>query len=157
LLKNKLLQVNNILRIYKQKKILDLLYHNVIYLVMIKLKTKSFNKWAKKNSISDRVLLKTIDSIIENLNVVDLGGGLYKVRTPRVGHGKSSGYRTLVVYKKMDKAIFVYGFSKSEKENLDRDELKYLKKLSKNLLQLDEHEYKRQEKLGHFFRLEESK
>jgi hypothetical protein len=122
---------------------------------VLKLKTKWFNKWAKKNSISDSILLKTLDLISKNLSVANLGKGLYKVRTQRIGQGKSSGFRTLVVYKEMEKAIFVYGFSKTEKDNLDKDELSYFKKLAKDLLLISEDEYKRQEKLGNFFSLEE--
>ena len=122
---------------------------------MLKLKTKWFNKWAKKNSISDNILLKTLEDISKNLNIVNLGGGLCKGRTPRTGKGKSSGYRTLVVYREMEKAIFIYGFSKTDRDNLDKDELKYFKKLAKDLLQLSTKEYSRQEKLGNFFSLEE--
>ncbi len=94
---------------------------------MLKLKTKWFSKWAIKNSVSDEVLLKTIIDLAGNLNTADLGGGLFKVRTPREGYGKSKGFRTIIIYKGNDKAIFVYGFSKSEKENLDRAELNYFK------------------------------
>ena len=36
---------------------------------MLKLKTKWFNKWAKKNSISDNILLKTLEDISKNLNI----------------------------------------------------------------------------------------
>jgi len=121
---------------------------------MLKLKTKWFNKWAKKNSISDNILLKTLESLIDNLKVVNLGGALYKIRTPRIGQGKSGGYRTLVIYKEMDKAIFVFGFSKAEQDNLDEEELRKFKKLAKNLLQISAKEYSRQVKLGNFFNLE---
>lgn len=122
---------------------------------MIKLKTKWFNKWAKKNSISDSVLLKTIELIQKNLNIANLGGGLYKVRTPRIGEGRSGGYRTLIVYKEKDRAIFIYGFSKSDKENIDNQELKYLKILANDLLKISKKEYLKLENLGNFFRLEE--
>ena len=117
---------------------------------MLKLKTKWFNKWAKKNSVSDSVLLKTLDSISGNL-----GGGLYKVRIRKIGQGKSDGYRTLVVYQEMDKAVFIYGFSKTERDNLRIEELKSFKKVAKDLLQISKDEYYRLEKLGNFFRLEE--
>ena len=123
---------------------------------MLKLKTKWFNKWAKKNSISDNVLLKTLESLYNNLNTVNLGGGLYKVRTSKGGQGKSGGYRTLVVYQKKDLAIFVYGFSKSDRDNLDKDELKYFKILAKDLLQINGDDYSRQIQLGNFFALEEN-
>lgn len=129
----------------------------MIYLAVLKLKTKWFDKWAEKNSISDDTLLRTLEAISDNLNVVNLGGGLYKVRTPRIGQGKSGGYRTLVVYKEMNRAIFVYGFSKAERNNLDKKELGYFKKLAKDLLQISIKEFLRQEKLGNFFSLEEKK
>ena len=122
---------------------------------MIKLKTKWFNKWAKKNSISDKVLIQTTELIPKNLNVVSLGSGLFKVRTPRIGKGKSGGYRTIIVYKEKDRAIFVYGFSKSDKSNLDKQELIYFKLLANDLLSISKEEYLKQEKLGNFFRLGE--
>ena len=124
---------------------------------MLKLKTKWFNKWAKKNSISDKTLLKALESISKNLNIVNLGGGIYKVRVPRIGQGKSGGYRTLVVYNETDKAIFIYGFSKTERDNLDKEELKNFKKFAKDLLQISAKEYSRQEELGNFFSLEEER
>ena len=121
---------------------------------MLKLKTKWFHKWAKKNLISDKALLKTIESLINNLTVADLGGGLYKVPTPAIGKGKSGGFRTLVACKEMDKAIFVFGFSKAEKDNLDEDELRSFKNLAKDLLQISTKEYLRLIESGHFFKLE---
>jgi hypothetical protein len=58
----------------------------------------------------------------------------------REGQGKSSGFRTIVIYKKADKAIFLYGFGKNEKFNISQTELKYFKKLGKDLLALDSKE-----------------
>ena len=54
----------------------------------------------------------------------DLGGGLLKKRVARAGQGKRGGYRTIVVYRKGKRAVFVYGFSKSAKDNIDGVELK---------------------------------
>jgi len=102
-------------------------------------------------------LLKALESISKNLNVVNLGGRIYKVRVPRIGQGKSGGYRTLVVYNETDKAIFIYGFSKTERDNLDKEELKNFKKFAKDLLQISAKEYSRQEELGNFFSLEEER
>ena len=115
---------------------------------MKKLKTKWFNKWAKKNTLTDMSLTKTIENISVNLGTVDLGGGLFKVRTPKVGQGKSGGFRTLVVYKEKDIAIFVYGFAKTDKGNLDKEELKYFKVLAKSLLKIKNDEYIKLEKQG---------
>ena len=124
---------------------------------MLKLKTKWFNKWAKKNALPDHALLETLEAVTNNLNAVNLGNGLYKVRTPTAGQGKSGGFRTLLVYKNMDRAIFVYGFAKSDQGSLGAKDLEYLKKLAKDLLQLREIELVRQIKLGHFFNLVETK
>ncbi|MHB9013009.1 MAG: type II toxin-antitoxin system RelE/ParE family toxin [Ignavibacteriaceae bacterium] len=124
----------------------------MIYLFILKLKTKWFNKWAEKNLISDEKLLDTLKNISNNLGTADLGVGLYKVRTPKIGQGKRGGFRTIVVFKEEDIAIFVYGFSKTDKDNLNKEELKYFKKLSKDLLSINRQEYKRLEKLGDFIK-----
>jgi hypothetical protein len=122
---------------------------------MLKLKTKWFNKWAKKNDVTDYSLLNTIENISNNLGTVELGEGLYKVRMPRLGQGKSGGFRTIVVFKEADIAIFIYAFSKNEKDNLDKEELKYFKKFAKDLLNINRHEFIRLEKLGDFINLME--
>jgi len=122
---------------------------------MIKLKTKWFNKWSIKNHITDEKLLNTLQDISNNLGVVNLGSGLYKARIQKAGQGKSGGHRTIVVYKEADIAIFVYGFSKNEKDNLEKEELKYFKKLAKDLLSIEREEYKELEKAGDFISIKE--
>ena len=122
---------------------------------MLKLKTKWFNKWSKKNIVTDNKLLNAIEAVSNNLGIADLGGCLYKVRIPKSGQGKSGGFRTVVVFKKSDRAIFVYGFSKNEKDNLDKEELKYFKKLAKDLLEIDKKEFIKMEQLGDFISLKE--
>jgi hypothetical protein len=120
---------------------------------MLKFKTKWFNKWAKKSSLSDKSLLKTIENVSKNLGVIDLGSGLLKIRTPKVGQGKSGGFRTILVYREKDIAIFIYGFSKTEKDNLDKDELKYFKKLAKDLLKIDNKKIVELEEQGSFIKI----
>ena len=122
---------------------------------MLRLKTKWFNKWSKKNIVTDNKLLNAIEAVSNNLGIADLGGCLYKVRIPKSGQGKSGGFRTVVVFKKSDRAIFVYGFSKNEKDNLDKEELKYFKKLAKDLLEIDKKEFIKMEQLGDFISLKE--
>ncbi len=120
---------------------------------MLKLKTKWFNKWAKKNAVSDKNLQKTIENLSNNLGTTDLGSGLYKMRTPKLGQGKSGGFRTLVVFREADIAIFIYGFAKTDKDNLDSQELRYFKKLAKDLLQIENKKYIELEKQGIFISL----
>lgn len=68
--------------------------------------------------------------------MADLGGGLLKKRIARSGQGKRGGFRTLVATNKEDRWIFVYGFAKNERSNIDRDEEEALKKLASELLSL---------------------
>jgi hypothetical protein len=62
---------------------------------------------------------------------------LFKVRVKREHSGKSSGFRTIVVFQKQNRAIYLYGFGKNEKENISKTELQYFKKLANDLLALD--------------------
>ena len=105
---------------------------------MKKLCTKWFKKWARKANLSDENLLEAIENLENGLSVADLGGNIYKVRVQRQGKGKSSGFRTIVVYRIEEKAIFLYGFGKNEKSNIDKQELSYFKKLGSDLLALNE-------------------
>jgi len=107
---------------------------------MKKLKTKWFSRWAKKQMIPDGKLLLTIADMQNNLSSVNLGGGLYKVRVSKEKSGKSSSFRTIVVYREDDRVVMVYGFMKKEQENLSTSELKSFKKLSKDILLLDDEE-----------------
>ena len=66
----------------------------------------------------------------------DLGGGLLKKRIARPGQGKRGGFRTLVATNKGNRWIFVYGFPKNERSNIDKDEEEALKKLAAHLLSL---------------------
>ena len=81
-------------------------------------------------------MLEVIHNLEKRLSTADLGDNLYKVRIRRANTGKSSGFRTIIVYKKEDRAIFLYGFGKNEKENIDASEHRYFKKLGSDLLLL---------------------
>src|ERR1700683_1838925 len=53
----------------------------------------------------------------------DLGSGLLKQRVARAGEGRSGGYRTIIAYRAGDRAVFLYGFAKNERDNIGDDEL----------------------------------
>ena len=67
----------------------------------------------------------------------DLGGGVIKQRIGRKGGGRSGGFRTIVLFRRGELAFFVYGFAKSSRENLRRDELKTFRLLADEYLALD--------------------
>lgn len=98
--------------------------------------TRWFNKWARKSKLKDQDLLDTLDNVKNRLSTVDLGSNLFKVRVKREHSGKSSGFRAIVVYKENERAIFLYGFGKNEKNNLSKTELLYFKKLGNDFIGL---------------------
>ena len=92
----------------------------------------------KKVNMTDLNLLEAVYNLEKWLSINELGGNLFKIRVKRAGKGKRSGFRTIVVYKKEEKAIFLYGFGKNEKSNIDKAELQYFKKLGSDLLALND-------------------
>ncbi len=103
---------------------------------MKKLSTKWFKKWSKKVKLTNDDLLEAIDDLEDGASTTDLGSHLFKVRVSREHSGKSSGFRTIIIYQENEKAIFLYGFGKNEKQNISKAELQYFKKLGNDLLAL---------------------
>jgi hypothetical protein len=87
-------------------------------------KNKWFNRWARRENISDSVLFEAAEEILIGKVEADLGGGLFKKRLVRTGGGKHGGYRTIVGYVRpnSDRIIFLYAFAKSEKANISGKE-----------------------------------
>jgi len=104
---------------------------------MKRLSTKWFKKWSKKVKLTNDDLLGAISDLEDGLSTTALGSHLFKVRVKREHSGKSSGFRTIIVYQENEKAIFLYGFGKNEKENIDKSELQYFKKLGSDFLALN--------------------
>jgi len=93
-------------------------------------KNKSFARFARKNDISDEDLCEAVRDANRGLIDADLGGGVIKQRIARKGAGKSGGFRTLILFRVKELAIFVHGFAKNELDNIRPDELVALKKLA---------------------------
>jgi hypothetical protein len=94
-------------------------------------KNKWFRRFADKNGITDDDLKDIVGDMENGLVNVNLGGDVYKKRVPRPGAGKSGGYRTIVFFKSGYRAFFMYGFAKSDKDNIEEDELQDLKYTAK--------------------------
>jgi hypothetical protein len=99
-------------------------------------KNRWFAKFASREGISDATLVAAINQANGGLIDADLGGGLIKQRVAREGGGKSGGYRTLVFFRHEERAIFAFGFAKSDRANLSAAELKVYKKAAKIVLAL---------------------
>jgi len=94
-------------------------------------KTKWFVRYARRERIGDTVLRDAIARAERGLVDADLGGGVIKQRIARPGQGRSGGYRTLIAFRFEKRAIFVFAFAKSERENIDDDDLATLKRKQK--------------------------
>ncbi|HCM1919108.1 TPA: type II toxin-antitoxin system RelE/ParE family toxin [Salmonella enterica subsp. salamae serovar 28:r:e,n,z15] len=97
-----------------------------------------FERFARKQCITDRALRDAIERAEKGLIDADLGHGVIKQRVARQGQGKSGGYRTIVLYKTTERAFFIYGFSKSDRENINRAEEAEFKKAAPHILSLTE-------------------
>jgi hypothetical protein len=95
-----------------------------------------FDRWANEQGLTDQSLCQAVKEMNAGLIDADLGGGLYKKRVARTGQGKSGGFRTLVATNRGDRWIFVFGFSKNERDNINKKEKDALKKLASYYLSL---------------------
>ena len=107
---------------------------------MKKLMTKHFSKWASKQQIHKDDLLLALTEVQDGNFEASLGGHIYKKRIKFKGQGKSGSGRTIICYKKGNRAIFIHGFAKNQKSNLSKKELSIFKELSMILLNLSNRE-----------------
>jgi hypothetical protein len=100
-------------------------------------KTKSFDRFATKESIADSALRDAVRRAEAGLIDADLGGGVIKQRLARQGQGKSGGFRSIVLFRHGATAFFVYGFAKNDRDNIGRGELKAFRLLAAEMLAMD--------------------
>ncbi len=93
---------------------------------------------ASRGGITDEERCEAVYQAGRRLIDADLGGGVIKQRLAREGQGKSGGFRSIVLFRRGSKAFFVYGFAKSDRDNIRRDELKAFRKLAGEMLALDD-------------------
>ena len=94
-------------------------------------KTKWFVRFARRERISDAVLRQAVREVQDGRIDAVLGGGVIKQRLARQGGGKSGGFRVLLAYRRNALAVFLYGFAKSERGNIDDDELETLRDIAR--------------------------
>jgi hypothetical protein len=100
-------------------------------------KTRPFGRFARSEDIADEALRDAVARAEAGGIDADLGGGVIKQRVARRGQGKSGGFRTIILFRRGERAFFVYGFAKSDRDNIERDELKAFRKLADEMLRLD--------------------
>ena len=97
-------------------------------------KTKSFSRFARKETLEDAALFRAaVDAAAGHIDA-DLGGGVIKQRVARKGGGKSGGFRTILLFRSGSHVFFVFGFAKNERPNISKDELTAFRKLADTLL-----------------------
>jgi hypothetical protein len=100
-------------------------------------KTRSFGRFQRKEGIGDRSLSEAINRAERGLIDADLGHGLIKQRVARPGEGRRGGFRTVVAYRVGQRAVFLFGFAKSDQANLSKADESDLKDYGALLLALD--------------------
>src|ERR1039458_10277238 len=97
-------------------------------------KTRWLARFARLERITEESLCEAIARAESGLIDADQGGGLIKQRVARQGQGRSGGYRMIVAYREKNRAVFLYGFAKSERANIAKNELVELRKVGLNWL-----------------------
>ncbi len=100
-------------------------------------RTKSFGRFQRKEGITDGSLADAISRAERGLIDANLGHGLIKQRVARPGEGRRGGFRTVVAYRVGERAVFIFGFAKSDQANLSKTDERDLKDFGALLLALD--------------------
>jgi hypothetical protein len=111
-------------------------------------KTKWLARFARREGIDDQSLRAAIRRAEQGLIDADLGGGLIKQRVARPGRGRSSGYRMIVGYRVKNRAVFLLGFAKNERENIEDNELLSLRETAERWLAADAARIQKELELG---------
>lgn len=93
-----------------------------------------FKRWSKKNGLKKVDLLDALKRTINGSGVVNLGGNIYKIRVAKNGQGRSGGFRTILIFKKGKRSLFIYGFEKNDQDNIDKGTLADYKKFAVTFL-----------------------
>ena len=113
-------------------------------------KNKWFSKFAKDEGILDKELCEAVCDAERGLIDADYGGGVIKQRIARPNEGKSGGFRSIILYHQGEKAFFVFGFPKKDKDNIKIAEVRWFKKMAKSTFELSEDQLEKLIKTGDF-------
>lgn len=92
----------------------------------------------RKSHVTDADIVDAAQEMVQGLIDANLGGHLVKKRVALRGRGKSAGARTIVATKFEQRWVFLFGFEKNERSNIDASELEVLQELAASLLDLDQ-------------------
>ena len=101
-------------------------------------KTKGVVRFARRERVTDASLREAVQRAGRGVIDADLGGGLIKQRVARPGAGRSGGFRMIVAYRAAARAVFLYGFAKNDRDNIEDDDLQTLRVIGANWLMASE-------------------
>lgn len=96
--------------------------------------TKGVARFVRRERVTQASLVEAIERATRGIIDADLGGGLIKQRVARPGQGRSGGFRMIVAYQEAGRAVFLYGFAKSDLDNIDAEALRALRIIGANWL-----------------------
>ncbi len=99
-------------------------------------RSRWFQRFSRKEGIADAALREAVARAEKGQIDADLGGEVIKQRIARPGHGRSKGYRAIILFRRGAKAFFVYGFAKSRRANIDDEEEEQFREAAKHVLAL---------------------
>jgi hypothetical protein len=105
--------------------------------------SKEFARLARRSGLTEAGLQEALNRAEDDKIDADLGGGLIKQRVARGNRGRSSGFRTIIAYRKGERAVFLHMFAKANQANLSDVELETYQDLARAIdrltdTQLDE-------------------
>ena len=96
-------------------------------------KTKTLARFVRQNRIPDASLVAAVERAARGLIDADLGGRIIKQRVARPGEGKRGGFRLLIGFGS-ERSVFLFGFAKNERENIEDAELTTLREIAGSFL-----------------------
>ena len=97
---------------------------------------------ARRGGLTDIHICQAVDEMNTGLIDANLGAGLFKKRIAMPGQGKRGSWRALLGFHAGKKAFFLYLFPKNSRDNIEDDEMKALKHLTRYYLALTPSEIK---------------
>lgn len=95
-----------------------------------------FKRFTEEEGIGNSALAGAVARAEAGQIYADLGGEVIKQRIGRASQGESKDFRTIVLFRRGARAFFVYGFSKSQRADIDKDELALFKEAAQIVLGL---------------------
>jgi len=80
----------------------------------------------------------------------DMGGDVVEQRLARPGQGTSGGYRAIVVFRRLGRVVFVFGYAKRSRSTVDPRELAGFRLLAKHVLAMSARDVDRAVETGAF-------